>query len=60
MRDRLGERLPQVALAVDIQALHRFYELFLATGNDRDRRLGKAVLTKLVAMIEQARADIGG
>ena len=59
MRDRLGERLPQVAAAIDVEALHRLCELFLATGDDRDRRLGKAVLAKLVAMIAEARAHVG-
>lgn len=60
MRDRLGDRLPQVACAIDVQALRRLYELFLATGDHRDRRLGKAVLAKLVAMIAEARTHDGG
>ncbi len=60
MRDRLGERLPQVACAVDIEALRRLNDLFLATGDDRARRLGDAVLSKLVTMIAEARTNVGG
>ncbi len=60
MRDRLGERLPHVASAIDVEALRRLYDLFLATGDHRDRRLGAVVVTKLVAMIAQARANDGG
>lgn len=60
IRDRFGERLPQVACAIDVEALRRLFDLFLATGDDRDRRLGKAVLTKLVAMIAEARGNVGG
>ena len=59
MRHRLGEQLPQVARAIDVEALRRLYTLFLATGDDRDRRLGEAVLDKLVAMIAQARGHGG-
>ncbi len=59
MRERLGERLPQVACAIDVEALRRLSDLFLATGDDRDRRLGEAVVTKLVAMIAKARANVG-
>ena len=55
MRDRIGERLPEVAQAIDIDAVRRLMDLFLATGRDRERRLGQAVLTKLLAMIKEAR-----
>ena len=55
MRDRIGERLPEVAQAIDIHAVRRLMDLFLATGDDRERRLGRAVLTKLLATIEEAR-----
>ena len=55
MRDRFGERLPEVAQAIDIHAVGRLMDLFLATGRDRERRIGQAVLTKLLAMIKEAR-----
>lgn len=57
MRDRIGERLPEVAQAIDIHAVRRLMDLFLATGDDRERRLGQAVLTKLLATIEEARGN---
>ena len=57
IRDRFGERLPEVARAVDVHAVRRFMDLFLATGDDRERRLGQAVLTKLLATIEEARGN---
>lgn len=60
MRHRLGERLPEVALAIDVEALRRLSDLFLATDDDRDRRLGEAVLAKLVAMIAKERANDDG
>lgn len=57
MRDRFGERLPEVVQALDIHAVRRLMDLFLATGHDRERRLGQAVLTKLLATIEEARGN---
>ena len=57
MRDRFGARLPEVARAIDIPAVRRLYDLFWATGRDRERRLGQAVLTKLLATIEEARGN---
>lgn len=59
MRARVGGRLTQVAGAIDVEALRRLFVLFLATGDDRDRRLGEAVLAKLVALIARVRADAG-
>lgn len=57
MRDRFAERLPGVAQSVDINSLRRLYDLFLATGDDRQKQIGQAVLAKLLAIIEEARGD---
>jgi hypothetical protein len=35
--------------------LRRLYALFSVTGNDRDRRIGEAVLRHLLAAIEEAK-----
>ncbi len=56
MKDRFGDQLAEVARTVDPDALRGLYELFSATGDDRDRRLGEAVLRHLLLALEEARA----
>jgi hypothetical protein len=56
MRETFGDRLEEVALTIDTDALRRLYTLFSVTGDERDRRVGEAVLRHLLAVIEEAKA----
>jgi DNA-binding transcriptional MerR regulator len=53
--DRLGSGGADAARTVDVGALRKLYDLFLATGDEHARRFGTAMLTKLVASIEEAK-----
>ncbi len=55
MRQSFGGRLADVAHSIDTDALRRLYALFALTGDDRDRRIGEAVLRHLLAVIAEAR-----
>lgn len=56
LRETFGDRLAEVALTIDTDALRRLYTLFSVTGDERDRRVGEAVLRHLLAVIEEAKA----
>lgn len=56
IKERLGDRIHEVAHSIDTEALTRLYELFAATGDDRDRVKGEAVLQELVRLLEEERA----
>jgi DNA-binding transcriptional MerR regulator len=56
MKHGFGDRLPAVSQTIDTEALRRLYDLFSATGDERDRRMGEAVLRHLLGAIEEAKS----
>lgn len=56
MRSRLGDRYPQVAASIDLDALTRLYALYDKVADERGRRLGRAMRRQLTLEIEAWRS----